>query len=547
MIRKFGILFFFLITGILVSVGQDLAVEQTIATVRPFTPSLSSPVTYHVSPDTVGQDVVDRIIGMGRMDNQVMKHLDVLTNRFGGRPVGSDAYTNAAEWVAYCFRSWGLEVEMHEAGTMQVGFNRGPWFGRMLGGEQPMNLHFVTPSYSSGTKGLQRGPVLIEPRTVAEFERMRGALKGAWVLVSGDSNGWEIDYSQSGDSIRADIIAKNDSIRKRNEEITRDNREKNRKDTLIALKNEPPALFFKEMREAGILGIIQSASVPLVALYDRCVVKNPGITFDNLPEIPDIKLDNHQYQLIKQMAEERRVFELEFDIRNHFKMGPVKYYNVTGMLRGTEFPDEFVILSGHLDAHDSATGGVDCGSGVTSVMEAARLISQTGAKPKRSILFIAFAGEEFGLLGAQAWAKSYPDKLDNISNIFNRDGGPLPPVSITVTEAMYDDFVHICEPLQTIRPDIPFEVIKGGPFTKPAQLGSTDASVFAIQGVPAISLTERDVKGYNFNYREIWHTERDLYTKSIPEYQEHAATVMAVIGWGVANLDHLLSRENLYK
>jgi Zn-dependent M28 family amino/carboxypeptidase len=190
---------------------------------------------------------------------------------------------------------------------------------------------------------------------------------------------------------------------------------------------------------------------------------------------------------------------------------------------------------------------VDCGSGSSSVIEAARLITQTGKRPKRSILFITFAAEEFGLLGAQAWVKSYPEKLEKISNIFNRDGGPLPPVSITVTEAMHDDFVRICEPLNSIHPDIPFEVIKGGPFTKPARMGSTDATVFAINGVPAISLTERDVKGYNFNYREIWHTERDLYTKSIPEYQEHAATVMAVIGWGVANLDHLLSREKFYK
>ena len=58
---------------------------------------------------------------------------------------------------------------------------------------------------------------------------------------------------------------------------------------------------------------------------------------------------------------------------------------------------------------------------------------------------------------------------------------------------------------------------------------------------------EKDIKGYNFNYGEIWHTERDTYSKSIPEYQEHAATVMAIVTLGVANLEHLLSREGLYK
>jgi hypothetical protein len=59
-------------------------------------------------------------------------------------------------------------------------------------------------------------------------------------------------------------------------------------------------------------------------------------------------------------------------------------------------------------------------------------------------------------------------------------------------------------------------------------------------------LRERDVKGYDFNYREIWHTERDLYTKSIAEYQEHTSVVQAVIVYNLANLDHLLSREGMY-
>ena len=99
-----------------------------------------------------------------------MNHLDILTNRFGGRPIGSDAYDNATEWVASKFKEWGLEVELQEAGTLPVGFNRGPWFGKLLG-ENGMELHFVTPSYTSGTKGLQRGHVLLEPLTQDEFDR----------------------------------------------------------------------------------------------------------------------------------------------------------------------------------------------------------------------------------------------------------------------------------------------------------------------------------------------------------------------------------------
>ncbi|MDP4292325.1 MAG: peptidase M28, partial [Bacteroidota bacterium] len=53
-------------------------------------------------------------------------------------------------------------------------------------------------------------------------------------------------------------------------------------------------------------------------------------------------------------------------------------------------------------------------------------------------------------------------------------------------------------------------------------------------------------KGYDFNYQEIWHTERDVYNKSIPEYQNHTSIVTAIVSFGVANLDHLLSREGYY-
>lgn len=489
---------------------------------------------------------INKIIEIGQTDNQVMNHLDVLSNRFGGRPIGSDAYDNAAEWVASKFKEWGLQVEMQEAGTLPVGFNRGPWFGKLLG-EKGMELHFATPSYTSGTKGLQRGHVLLEPRTQDEFDRMKGQLKGAWVLVNGTNAGWPIDYSAAGDSVRSRIIAENKEIALKNRAISRANWE-NRTDTpLLPLNETVPALFYKEMCQAGVLGFIQSAAVPLRALYDKNVVHDPTMNFDRLPHIPDIKLDEHQYATIKQMVKERRSFLLEFDIRNHFKLGPVKYHNVVGSIKGSKYPDEYVMITAHLDAFDVATGGVDCGSGITPLMEAARMIMKAGGKPKRTILFCAFAGEEFGLLGAKAWVAGNPTKLSKISNLFNRDGGPTPPVGISVPKAMYNDFVNVCEPIKRINPEYPFEVKEAEPRIRPQTAGGTDAMVFAVEGVPTIGFMEKDIKGYNFSYDEIWHTERDLYTKSIPEYQQHAATVISVVALGIANLNHQLSREGLFK
>jgi hypothetical protein len=173
-------------------------------------------------------------------------------------------------------------------------------------------------------------------------------------------------------------------------------------------------------------------------------------------------------------------------------------------MTGTRYPDEYIMVSGHLDSYDVATGGVDCGVGVTPAMEAARLLSVAGAKPKRSILFVLFAGEDSVCWG-DCMVDQHKDKLDKISNLFNRDEAPLAASGVSVPAAMYDDFVKASKHVSSINPDFPFSVDTIPSRPKPTRTGGTDASVFAIHGVPTISLRDRDVKGYNFNYREIWH------------------------------------------
>lgn len=499
-------------------------------------------VNTYAQPDPVMQKIVE----IGQTDNRTMEHLDILCNRFGGRLIGSDAYENAAIWAASKFEEWGMEVVIDEVGELPVGFNRGPWFGKLLG-ERGMSLHFATPSYTSGTRGVQRGHVLIEPQTDAEFNRMKGALEGAWVLIGGVNNGWPIDFSLEADGLRDSIKLVNAETEKVNNQIRRENwtnrgTGKSQKELLPMI--DEPALFYKEMVEAGILGIVQSSKTPIRVLYDRKNLYN--MTFETLPTVPDIKLDEHQYKLIYQMAEERCYFQLEFDIRNHFKMGPVKYHNVIGVIRGTEFPDEYVIVGGHLDAFDVATGGVDDGSGVTPSMEAARLIMEAGGKPKRTILVTLWAGEEFGLYGSTSWVTRFEEDLDHVSNMVNRDGGPTVPTGLTVSVAQMEDFREIVEIINTINPDFPLELKERKPQPRPEKAWGTDSGPFAVKGVPTIGFDCGDPKGYNFDYGEIWHTERDLYNKSIPEYQEQAATATAVLVYGLANLDHKLSREGYY-
>lgn len=468
--------------------------------------------------DAQTDPVVKKIIEIGKTDNRTMKHLDVLTNRFGGRPIGSAAYDNAAEWAGRKFKEWGMQVEYDEAGTLAVGFNRGPWFGKMTS-PKFKHLHFATPSYSSGTRGVQVGHVVLEPQDDGQFERMKKILKGAWVLHDPP----EVDEEEL----------------ERRKKLTPEEQDKLRQEE----RKEAQAKL-KKLEDAGILGVISSATIPINATYNRDLKE--WKSWDDLPTTCDIKLDEHQFAEIKQLVIERQRVELEFDIRNYFKMGPVKYHNVIGIIPGTEYPDEYVIMGGHLDSYDVATGAVDDGSGITPAMEAARLIMAAGGKPKRTILVCLWAGEEFGILGASHWVEKYESRLPKIANMFNRDGGPTVITGISVSEAMWDDMEKICEPLNSINPDFPFKMVERKPRAKATRLGGTDSSAFSMKGVPTMGFSTADPKGYDFSYREIWHTENDYYQKSIPEYQEHTSIVTAVVVYGIANLDHLLDSEGFY-
>jgi Zn-dependent M28 family amino/carboxypeptidase len=274
------------------------------------------------------------------------------------------------------------------------------------------------------------------------------------------------------------------------------------------------------------------------------------MTWDNLPAVPDIRLNEHQFRIIQQKVRERQDFLLEFDIRNHFRFGPVKYHNVIATIRGAVYPDEIVMTGGHLDSYDVATGGVDCGVGVAPAMEAARLIAKamaaTGERPKRTMKFCLWTFEEAGIVGSRHWVHSNREKWPNIINYFNRDYGPLVPTGIAVPATWVEDMTRIAAPLNAFNPEFPFVVREGTPINHLTAPASSDHHHFIRNRIPAIMFSIGDPRGYNFDYSEVWHTERDTYDKSIPVYMDHASIVNAVILWGIANLPNRLPAEGVY-
>jgi len=492
--------------------------------------TLAATVVSFQAPGKLPDDpIVRKIIEIGRANNQVMTWNDFASNRFGGRETGTNAYNDAAEWAVWQFKQWGLEAELDEAGEVPVGFNRGPWSGRMIKPAEKA-LWFGTPSFTAGTKGVQRGPVVIlkaDPYSIpgrnttpeniekkraavdaaiAEVTANKAAYKGAWVLIPGESTGFARD-GRRGTSEYADSA-------------------------LI-----PPLT--RMMVEAGALGTIQLSKTEPFRMLDGYAA-----AWDKLPVLPDIKLAEPQYNEIKALAEKGEKVELEFDIRNWFKMGPVKYHNVVAMLRGTTYPDEYILMGGHFDCFSSATGAVDDGSGFAPAMEALRLITAAGGRPRRSIIVMLFAAEESGLIGSQMWLKRHPEMAAKIFMMINRDGSPSAITGASVPETWYADFQKIAEPLLALNPKWPFKLERGLPRAHATSAGGTDSSSFEMVSVPTLGLRNQT----DYNYNHAWHTLADTYGELVPytEHQQHSALVTAVVAYGAANLEKILPREGVY-
>ncbi len=461
--------------------------------------SISFALLLGVSVTVAAQDATSKkIVEIGMQDPQAMTWLDVLTNRFGGRMVGSDNYTHAARWTRDQLRQWGLQAELEEAGQQPVGFNRGPWFGKIITPSEKA-LRFGTPSFTAGTKGAQRGLAVLGPANEAEAQARMAEFKGAWVLIPGDSRG-----------------------------MGRDGRK----------EYKPDAVSLKLM-EAGALGTLQAGKEPLALLDAK------PTSWEQLPSMPDIKLTAAQYNEIQEQVKKGEKLELEFDIRNWFYPGPVPYHNVVAKITGSEKPDEYVVIGAHLDSFDSATGAVDDGSGVSPTIEAMRLLAKAGAKPKRSIVMLASAGEELGIVGAASYTEKHAKELDKVVMMLNRDGAPGGISGITVPSAWKAPFERVAKSLAGVNPDYGFEVkVSDYPRIRAEGLAGTDASAFSLKGVPTPSAVNKT----DFNYGRTWHTLLDTYNEVVPyaKAQQHSAMAIALMAYEVANAPENLSRDAYY-
>ncbi len=432
---------------------------------------------------------IERLRQANQNDNQVMEHLRYMTKEIGPRLTGSDGINESYEWTRKQFESYGLEAWVEEWGEWPVGFNRGPWSGKVIvpgKGEKP--LEFNTHSWTAGTDGPTRGAAILEPTSVDELEKLGGALKGAWIVGRSTRRG----------RLSGDARALNDAI-----------------------------------WNAGIAGWVRGVRGELLLTSGSV----RGITYDKLPTRVQVNLINSQWKELTELLQGGEKLELEFDIKNEFKPGPYKHYNVVADIKGTEKPDEFVIVGGHIDSWDGAEGSNDNGTGCATTLEAARLLMKAGARPKRTIRFILWSGEEQGLLGSAGYVRKHRDEMSKISAVLVHDGGTNTLSGITATQAMMPQMQEAMGHLVDDGSGFDFQIRQVGGLTG----GGSDHNSYLAAGVPGFFWIQRGKSNYSYGH----HTQHDNFDRAIPEYQQRSAFVVASGALGVANLEELLDRTNM--
>ncbi|MGH9577084.1 MAG: M20/M25/M40 family metallo-hydrolase, partial [Terriglobales bacterium] len=233
---------------------------------------------------------------------------------------------------------------------------------------------------------------------------------------------------------------------------------------------------------------------------------------------------------IARLLQSGRPVEVEFQLSNRVG-GPFETANVVAELRGSERPDEFVVLGAHLDSWDMGTGALDNGCNSALVVDALRAIHGSGVRPKRSIRFILFSGEEQGLLGSRAYAAGHRAELDRAAAVVIFDAGIG-----EVTGFSLGGRTDAVAPLQCLLQ--PLQALGAATLTTDAFIG-TDNFDFLLEGVPTLVANQKEG-----NYLVNYHASSDTLDKvDLPRLRQHTAIAAAVM-IALANAGPIAPRQS---
>ena len=424
------------------------------------------------------------------------------------------------------------------------------WRGSFAYGESKIPTTVVIDESGgeiSGTmsiEGFSEGPI-------ADATLEDGVLEFAWTHDMGTSN---IELTIVGDSATGVSVSASgkeypiELDRADGESISEEERrERERVAALRAVLSENPAGFVSGSRDERV--------------WTTSSNNWRSRTLEEYPKDVEAHLRQSDFDFVKARLAEGLDIMLEFDIDNELTAGPIPVSNTIAEIRGTEKPDEVVIISAHLDSWDGpgSMGATDNGTGSAVMTEAMRILAAVGAEPERTIRVILWTGEEQGLLGAKAYVESLSDEeRAKISAAFVDDGGTNTQGGIPAADHMVDYLAAASAPTngtfhsriderRELRDDDPGNDERAGfldvnirPTGDRIQTHSgSDHAAFNAVGIPGFFWDEVGRAEYGVT----WHTQNDTYDRAIEEYLIQSATNMAIVAYNLANAPDLLPRK----
>ncbi|MGL4422497.1 MAG: M28 family metallopeptidase, partial [Gemmataceae bacterium] len=285
------------------------------------------------------------------------------------------------------------------------------------------------------------------------------------------------------------------------------------------------------LKEEGAAAVLQDSGKP----HGLLVTTGGWGRSERAPEkegVVSLFVAHEHYAMLHRLITQHKVTpKIEIDVANSFSDGPVTVYNIVGEIRGSEKPDEFVVIGAHLDSWDLASGTTDNGTGSSIVLETARTFAafaKQGIRPKRTIRFVLFSGEEQGLHGSRQYVKRHKEEMPKHSVALVHDTGTGKVRSLGLLGR--DDVRKVMENELITLKQVEFDGLSMGGLR-----GGTDHWSFHQAGVPGFACSQ-DMDEYLFTH----HTQSDTLDKAKEPNLVQGAQVLAVTAMRVANLPALL-------
>jgi carboxypeptidase Q len=448
--------------------------------------------------------VIENIVKEANENSQLEKLAHELMDQIGPRLVGSPKMQQAHDWAVAKYSAWGIAARNEKWGDWR-GWERGvthidmvtPWI-KSLEGTQ------LAWCPSTGGKTVTADVIIIPDVTDSlAFITWLPNAKGKFVLISmnqptgrPDYNWEEFGTKESFEKMKAMRAAQTDAW---NERI---------KKTGYNSRTLPVAL-----EKAGAVGIVMSN-------WSRGFGVNKIFSaYTN--KIPTVDLSLEDYGLLYRLSESGKTPKISVRADSKEK-GIVPTFNTIAEIKGTEKPDEYVMLSAHFDSWDGGTGATDNGTGTIVMMEAMRILKKMYPNPKRTILVGHWGSEEQGLNGSRAFVEDHPEVVQNLQALFNQDNG-----TGRVANISGQGFLHSYEFITRWLSKVPEEYKKGIETRFPGAPGGggSDFASFVAAGAPGFSLSSLSWSYGNYT----WHTNRDTYDKIVFDDVRSNAILAAIL------------------